>query len=352
MAQIIKRGVDTWQIRVFLGKNESGKKLFHTKTIHGLKRDALAYANEFSTKLKAGYAGGKIVTLKELWSSYLAVKKNSISPNTLYLYELYWRKVWQPLEKMVIDDITPMVLQRFLDINGAKNPSWYKQALTPLRACLSQAVKWGLIPSSPCSSLLLPKITRKEREILSPEEIQRFLEACKSAKHGLWFRLVLTTGIRTGEALALCWDCVNFENQSIFIKRDLITKLNTIREGTKNQTSRRIVKLDDITYKALLNAYSSRINNLVFPGSIPEKPLTRMVLYLEFSRLLKAANITKKLRLYDLRHSCASFLINSGIPVRTVSDRLGHCNPYQTLKTYTHSLPEQEAQAIALFANL
>lgn len=349
MAQIVKRGVNTWQVRVFLGKDEAGKKLFHTKTIHGLKREAINYAEDFNRKLQAGFAGSKIVTLGELWQSYLTVKKNSLSPNTLTLFACYWRNVWKPLEKLTIDELTPLTLQRYLDINSQKNPAWFKQSLTPLRACLTQAVKWGLIPSNPCSCLLLPKITRKEREILNPEEIQSFLNACKQSKYGLYFRLILTTGIRTGEALALCWDCVNFEAETITIKRDLVTKGNTIREGTKNQTSKRTIKIDNTTCEALKRAHEARINDLVFPGSIPGKPISRNVFDTEFQRLLSSIGINKKMRTYDLRHSHASYLIHCGVPVRAISDRLGHSNPYQTLKTYTHSIPAQEAHIIELF---
>lgn len=54
----------------------------------------------------------------------------------------------------------------------------------------------------------------------------------------------------------------------------------------------------------------------------------------------------RKLRLHDLRHTCATYLISKGIPIATVSKRLGHSNIYTTLNTYTHSVKDDEVTAI------
>ena len=57
----------------------------------------------------------------------------------------------------------------------------------------------------------------------------------------------------------------------------------------------------------------------------------------------------RKLRLHDLRHTCATYLISKGIPIATVSKRLGHSNIYTTLNTYTHSVNDDEITAIDMF---
>ncbi len=66
-------------------------------------------------------------------------------------------------------------------------------------------------------------------------------------------------------------------------------------------------------------------------------------------RFLKKNEGIRKLRLHDLRHTSATYLISKGIPVATVSKRLGHSNIYTTLNTYTHLVNQDEEKAILLF---
>ncbi|MDO5297601.1 MAG: tyrosine-type recombinase/integrase [bacterium] len=341
MAQIIKRGVNTWQVRIYTGRDrKTNKRQFHTKTIHGTKKDACLYASEYESNHVKGYTAQKSITIDSAWKRYITACAIKLNPNTIHARQNIFNKHISTFSKLPLVELTTLDIQSLINLlsNDIK-PNTVKTIYGVFRAFLNQCVAWDLIIKNPCVGVIIPKVTRHLDSIkpLNSEEIARFMVACKSHKYGLFMRLQLLTGCRTSELRALCWDCVNFADSTILIKRGVNTKTKKIQDCTKNDTSKRIIKLDEITLLSLKKVKLASKTELVFPGAIPEHVITIDTLLKALKQILKIAGIERDhFRLYDLRHSCATYLLNAGVPVKAVSERLGHASSKMTLDIYTH----------------
>ena len=135
---------------------------------------------------------------------------------------------------------------------------------------------------------------------------------------------------------ALCWDCIDFQAGTIIIKRSINYNGNKLQEIIKTASSFRTIRIDDTTISSLNTLRLNSPVPLVFPGKTG-RPISSNALERELQTVLKTAGIEREhFRLYDLRHSCASFLLRSGVPIRAVSDRLGHSSAKMTLDVYDH----------------
>ncbi len=341
MAQIIKRGVNTWQVRIYIGRDrQTNKRQFHTKTIHGTKKDACLYVCEFEANHAKGYTALKSITIESAWRRYISACVIKLNPNSINHRQAIYNKHISTFSGLALTELTTLDIQNLINLISANlKAKTVKTIYGIFRAFLNQCVAWNLIIKNPCVGVIIPKGTRSLDNIkpLNSAEIARFMVACKDHKYGLFMRLQLLTGCRTSELRALCWDCVNFADSTILIRRGVNIKTNELQEFTKNNSSRRIIKLDDITILSLKKVKLASKSDLVFPGAIPGHAITINVLLDALKQVLKKANIEREhFRLYDLRHTCATYLLNSGVPVKAVSERLGHASSKMTLDVYTH----------------
>jgi len=177
-----------------------------------------------------------------------------------------------------------------------------------------------------------------EPEIWTPDEFSKFISCVEDGCYHLYFEFLYWTGCRRGEAIALQ-------------KKDLKDGYALIRysqryqkEGltpTKTRNSRK-VQLDRQLYLTLKAYADSTEGNYVFGG---EKSLSPTSIARQFDKAIKKSGVTK-IRLHDLRHSHASWLINNGVNIVAVSKRLGHSSINETLKTYTHLLESTDQNMI------
>jgi len=98
----------------------------------------------------------------------------------------------------------------------------------------------------------LPKQTKQEMKVLTPEQAKKFLEACVYNRWGILFEVLLTSGMRPGEALGLKWEDIDFKNNRIYVKRNL-TRTNDgwKLEEPKTPRSRRTIPLPKEVMKSL-----------------------------------------------------------------------------------------------------
>ncbi len=174
------------------------------------------------------------------------------------------------------------------------------------------------------------------------EEFNEFIKHVEDPEYKLFFRFLFTMGTRVGEAFALTWDCVDLQNATVFIKKNITRKAGEPFTVTtpKNRSSVRKLPLpnnlvkDFIEFKETKNP-SVKDTDFVF-GS--DKPLSENTTYRRFKAAIKESGVTP-IRIHDLRHSAASNLISSGITPKAVSQFLGHNDVKITLNTYAHLMP-------------
>ncbi len=171
--------------------------------------------------------------------------------------------------------------------------------------------------------------------------------------------LALGTGMRLGEIFGLSWDSVNVTKGIIYVKRSLVTSRAGVNfEEPKTKASRRQIPLSpDVAaelrkYKKLQDWRKNLLGdqwsplNLVITGEFGGVFNTSNFTSRYFKPLLKEIGAPEHFKFHDLRHTHATLLLLKGIPVKVVSERLGHSTVAMTQDTYAHVLPEMQAEVV------
>ena len=185
--------------------------------------------------------------------------------------------------------------------------------------------EWHWIEKNPVRMIRKPSISNSETRFLSEDECQRLLTACRESRNPYLYAIVMiavSTGMRRGEILKLCWEDIDFDKRVITLKK------------TKNGTVR-YVPMTESVYQIFKNCYAVETifdpSFQVFPSLNPERYIDIRTAW-EFA--LKRAQIVN-FKFHALRHSCASFLAMSGASQRDIAEILGHKDLRMTLR-YSH----------------
>lgn len=367
--QIIKRGDRTWLVRIFIGRDGRWKRRYLNKTVRGNKKDAEAYLSKTLTEISTEtFIEPSPITLDEYFDKWLeAAARPRVSQRTADGYEaLLKRYLREPLGHKRLSKLQPLDIQRVYGGMLARGLSArvIRHTHSALHSALRQAVKWGIIARNPSDLVELPKVPHKESRVLSPGEAVHFLEAAAAMPHGLIFEFALLTGMRPEEYLALQWADVDFGRSTSTVRRALIRhKGSWSFQEPKTARSRRTIFLPAPLLQKLAahrrKQAAQRLqigslwqaHDLVFcsetgtPLSIPN------LTYRYFRPILEKAELPR-IRLYDLRHSCATLLLIAEENPKVVSERLGHSTIVLTLDTYSHVLPTMQQGATAKLTKL
>jgi integrase len=217
--------------------------------------------------------------------------------------------------------------------------------LVPLSRLFGHATRRGLIEVNPITKLdrtERPRTTRRERPVLSREEIGRLLEAASPAHRTLLATAILS-GLRQGELLALHWEDIDLNRQVIHVRRALNRQRQEVQPKTP-QALREVVLM-----RALAQALTQHRNESQFrePGDYVFTTRTGTPLHWAnisaraLKPALRKAGI-RPIRWHDLRHTFASLLIAGGANITFVSRQLGHSSSQITLGVYAHLLDREE----------
>jgi integrase len=216
-----------------------------------------------------------------------------------------------------------------------------------LHRALKQAVRWNMIPRNICEAVDVPQVRREEMHPLAPEQARRFLDAARGERLEALYVVAVHAGLRPGELLALKWEDVDLDGGTLRVHRALSGGEFT---APKTKRSRRRIDLSTGSI-AILKQHRKRQleermaraglwqdHGLVFPSSVGT-PLSHRNLVRSFKAVLRRAGLPATIRLYDLRHTCATLLLCRNVHPKYVQELLGHASIAQTLDTYSHVLP-------------
>ena len=214
------------------------------------------------------------------------------------------------------------------------------------RSALEKAVQDGLIRVNPAIGCKLPPKKAREMQVLTREELQRFLIQAKFEGYYEVFLLDLATGLRRGELMALQWDDLNFKTGVLNVNKqvyDVRGQLQISAPKTKNSI-RKIVLPPAVV--AVLREYKETVDSRwMFPSPVLEDlPLNPGSVYDRLQLILEHANC-KQVRFHDLRHTFATLALQNGMDVKTLSAMLGHVSAATTLDIYTHSTSDMQHAA-------
>lgn len=268
------------------------------------------------------------------------------------------------LGQVPLDRLAPRHIESLLLALRAKglSDSTVRQVYTIGRAIGDAAVRDGALGRNPFAAVPRPRITRKEAAHLTVEQVRDLLEAASSSRYRLLFELMVNTGLRRGEALALRWADVDIKRRTLFVRGTLV-RLDgrlTVTEP-KTTKARRTVPL---SREALATLERLRVRRdgdralveglwhetgFVFTTQDGEPCEPRNAL-----RALKVAATTAGLGdigLHTLRHSAATVMLNHGVPINVVSSILGHSGIEVTVDIYGHVAPHVSLDAVGVLSD-
>lgn len=362
---IVKRGKDAWQVRIFLGRDQNGRTQFFNETVKGKRKDAERFENNKKRELELGIAVQHAkVSLNEYLDKWFKISAGPrLRERTYEDYVEYMRRYVRPsLGEKRLDKIRPLDIQsvysRMLGAGLSARTVCYTHAI--LSSALKQAVKWQLMGINPAASVDLPKRQKTEMRALSPDEAVRFLKAASHNELFALFSLALSTGMRPEEYLGLKWKDIDLVLGYVTIQRALVWKRKgggwSLQEP-KTPLSRRRLPISNSVVDQLkshrreqlkdrLSLGSSYVNHdFVFATKIGTPLLASNLTRRHFKPLLERAGLSQSIRLYDLRHSCATLLLSQGVSPKVIAERLGHSTIVLTLDTYSHVLPSMQKDA-------
>lgn len=246
---------------------------------------------------------------------------------------------------------------------GTLDPKTVKNIRAVVNRMLECAYKNEIIKENPNKKANYPKCTKKEIEILTQEDYNKFFKYCieKGTQWDMLIVFFLCVGTRLGEALGLQWSKVNFEKREIRIAQQLQAVPNNdnnskykykkeIIDSTKTKTSNRTIPISDIVYKILRRVRSIQAENKMRLGVKYHRDLDLVfarddgyficdTTFRDFvNKRLEEAGIEHH-KIHSFRHSCATNFFEHKADIKKVSAWLGHSSIGITLDTYTHVLP-------------
>jgi integrase len=356
--EIEERGENHFVVRVFLGRDGNGKKIRKAKTVHGSYKDAKKALTALLSQVDNNSLTTTNITVNALLDQWLETVKPNLRRKTGEDYAACLRLyVREPLGSKKLSKLTTMDVQNVYNTMLAKGLS--KATLTythvVFKKAIRQAVRWKMISHNPCEDVEVPKAVHVPKFYAMNEvEIAKFRGVAKLSKWYTFFEFLLGTGLRPSEALGLTWRDVDLAKSIVKVTQQLTMhkKGDWEFEEPKTLRSKRNISLP-VSITHMLVAYKQAQDalglpnpyNLVFHNVDGEPCSENTIAQHTFKPLIVKAKLPNEIRLYDLRHTHATLLLLGGVHPKVVQERLGHSSIKITLDTYSHVLPNMQAEA-------
>ena len=379
--RIEKLDRNKWKVRFFLKRDANGKRIYLSKTIHGTKRDADAYLLNMLRERALGNLDAKLMdssarpvevvavpSLGEFVQTWIDERaRHTVRAATLDSYETIFQSYLRDFFAIPISEIDSAIIERHLRDLLAKglSPRTVTYAHRVLSLILEYGVIKGHIAINPCARVKPPKKVKKEMGFFSPEELKRFLAEASSDRYFVLFLLAAETGMRPSEYLGLKWTDFDFDSRRIKVRRALKKKPggDFYFAPPKNQSSERNIflspylagELQKLKLQQDQESTEFKINHseweLIFVNTNGGPIAVENLKNRHFFRILKKAGL-KRIRLYDLRHTTATILLEGNTHPNIVAERLGHSQPHLTMSVYSHVRPTMQEHATETFRHM
>lgn len=227
-----------------------------------------------------------------------------------------------------------------------------------IRGALTDAHRRGLVARNVALVARAPKqrsLQRIEGISLTEDGLRQLMRSAAGHRFFPIYWLTAMTGMRRNEVLGLKWTDIDIKKKRLHLNRGLVAVGYEVHQTRgKTKTARRTIDLDATTitvlegWRALQAAGQTAVGITNEEGWVftdgEGKTIHPHAVYESFKRIVRNAGVPA-MRFHDLRHTHGSLLLKEGIPVKVVSERLGHAHIAHTLQTYQHVLPGMQAAA-------
>lgn len=372
-----KNGTTVYRTNIYLGIDKvTGKQARTTITANtkkGIKIKTREAINEFA---RNGYTVKKKVNVKtyrELVSLWWDSYKNTVKPNTEKTVKSYLEAHLLPaFGEYRLDNLTTPVIQKQVNkwANKANRQSKnafdsYHKLVGLNKRILKYGVSLQLLKHNPALDVITPRKKQEKKtkiKFLDKQELKQFLSYLdtldqsdyKNLFNTVLYKLLLATGLRIGEAMALEWSDVDLENGVIDVSKTLNKRIEI--NSPKSMASYRQISIDKATIlmlkqyknrqqvKAWELGRSEKIVFSNFTGKYFDPNNIRNQLYKHF----KNAGVPN-VRFHGLRHTHATLMLNAGMSPKDLQHRLGHSTITMTLNIYVHATEEGAKQGGNIF---
>lgn len=316
----------TWYIDVTINGKRTFKRGFATK------RQAADYERRLHDE-KVTHR----LRVSELIAEYIDYKRPISAATTIHCYEQYTQWYYTDwFGGMFTDQVTPRFAAECRNRLADLAPNYARNILTVIKSIFEYGVKFEYVKENPFRFVEGFKTRRhREFETWDEEEFNRFISAVPDPRMNLLFTLMYWTGMRCGEVQALTYADIH---DGYLRVNKAYAKYSGVGEP-KTINANRNIDLPDFLSERLKQAEDMdrqldgfRTSWFVFGG---REPVPKQRMFNHFKRGIRESGV-KNIRLHDLRHSHASWLIAHGYNLTYVSKRLGHSTVSMTLDVYTH----------------
>jgi integrase len=305
---------------------------------------------------------GKVPTFSALAREWVDHKRLKLRETTWEVYEGHVRNHFGDLINLKIKRINIATVEKFFTDRQAAgmNLGTLRKILVTLGQIFNYAVRHKYINHNPLREAERPRrqplvdeddfTEQEDMQILTPPQINAFLNQEYPPKYQMLFTIAIFTGARQGELLGLKWGDVDWKSQQIGIRR-------TFNKGRfflpKTKTSRRKIDLAPTVVTALKKwklACPKNELNLIFPNESGKPINYSNMMQRHFFPALEKASLPR-IRFHDLRHTYASLLIDQGENIKYIQVQLGHSSPTVTLNVYAHLMKPANQEAVCRLEN-
>lgn len=326
-------------------------------TIKGNKKRAEQMLMEERRKYATAKAGDDVL-FADFMEQWLEIVKSTVSIPTYSSYVNAVKSIIAPYfrkKKILLRDLQAHDIQMFYQeqLQRVKASSVIHYHAN-IHKALKYAAKNDMIPSNPADKVERPKQDKFYGNFYDRDELNKLFEAVAGTKLELPVLLGAFYGLRRSEIVGLKWSAIDFEQNTITISHT-VTSCNldgkcviVAKDTTKTKSSRRTLPLVPYFHEKLLAVKAQQERNQKLCGRSYNREFLEYIcvddigdrfkpnyITSQFPKLLER-NGFRKIRFHDLRHSCASLLLASGVPMKHIQEWLGHSDFSTTANIYAH----------------
>ena len=200
-----------------------------------------------------------------------------------------------------------------------------------LQQCMDQAMRDGLIGDNPARAFHYSKPKKVSANVLSPLEMEDYLDAAERLGYLPMFMLALTTGLRQSELIALKWSDLDIESRTLTIAENrAVVRRELVEYGSQTRSIRLTPEVVDL----LIMEHSKHPSSpLMFMHPATQRPYSPQMVRRMHDEIIKEAGIDH-IRYVDLRHTCAILALKNGMDTKELAQMLGHYRPTITRQNY------------------
>ena len=290
-------------------KNERRKK--HRRGFN-TKREALEFEREFLAQSQFSIE----MTFKSLYSLYHNDMESRIKKTTMETKEyIVNTKILPFFEKMKVKDIKPIHIRKWQTdlLKMEYSKTYLKNIYNQLTAIFNYAIRFHNLDKNPCHTAgSIGKKDADEMQILSLQEFNKMIDCVTDKENKFFYIILFWTGMRKGELLALTYEDVDFKNKTIMINKNFqIVKKERLITDPKTPRGRRVIAVNDV----VLNCIKDLWNTSYKPNKTDKIfYLSKDSLKRQLDAACKKARVPR-IRVHDLRHSHASYLLSNGVGI-------------------------------------